>query len=81
MGVIMRLYLCDRLKECSLRLGCSRNGGECSHTSDISHARNGPFKIEEENGRLIIPDNVKAYTHNDGSMYLIEEEEEERSNG
>lgn len=77
MGVIKRLYLCDRMKECSLRLGCSRNGGECSHTTDADHAVNGPFKIEEENGQMIIPDNVKAYTHNDGSVFLVEIEEED----
>ena len=75
MGIIKRLYLCDRKRECAMRRGCSE--GECSHTTDATHAKNGPFKIEEIDGQMIIPDNVKAYTHNDGSVFLVEIEEED----
>ena len=77
MGIINRLYLCDRLKECSLRTGCSRNGGECSHTTDITHARSGGFTLEFRDGQLIIPDNVEAIRNNDGSILLIEREKNE----
>lgn len=73
MGIIKRLFICDRKKECAKRNGCR----ECHHTTDAAHAVNGPFKIEEENGQMIIPDNVKAYTHNDGSVFLVEIEEED----
>ena len=72
MGIIKHLFICDRERGCAARGGCR----ECHHTTDPTHAKNGPFKIEEIDGRLIIPDNVKAYTHNDGSVFMVELEEE-----
>ena len=33
-------YLCDLSKECREDDLCVRNGGTCSHTTDIAHARN-----------------------------------------
>lgn len=55
--------------------GCILNGGECSHTTEQKHAKTGGFTIEERDGDLIIPDNVEAIKHNDGSILLIEREE------
>lgn len=75
MGIIKRFYICDRLKDCRFRIGCSRNGGECSHTTEQKHAKTGGFTIEERDGVLIIPDNVEAIKHNDGDIVLIEREE------
>lgn len=74
MGIFKRLYLCDRMKSCRDRIGCSRNGGECRHTQDIEHAVNGGFTVKEENGELIVPDNVEIFRRNDGNIILIEEE-------
>ena len=75
MGMIKRVYLCDMKKECSDRPGCARNGGECKHTTERSHARNGAFTIEERDGELIIPDNVEVIRRDDGDMILVEVEE------
>lgn len=79
MGIIKRVYICDRLKDCRFRIGCSRNGGECSHTTEQKHAKTGGFTIEERDGVLIIPDNVEAIKHNDGDITLIEREETQRA--
>lgn len=75
MGIIKRLYLCDMLKVCSGAPGCSRNGGECRHTAEMNHARNGAFTIEEKDGTLVIPDNVKIIRGDDGDILLVQEED------
>jgi len=33
------IFPCDFEKECRNSIGCARNGGDCSMTSDITHAR------------------------------------------
>lgn len=48
--------------------------GECRHTQDIEHAVNGGFTVEEENGTLVVPDNVQIFRQDDGNIILIEEE-------
>ena len=79
MGIIKRLYLCDMLKVCSAAPGCSRNGGECRHTAEMNHARNGAFTIEEKDGTLVTPDNVDILKFNDGNIVLIEKEAEKET--
>lgn len=34
------LFICDCKKGCSSSCGCVLNGGPCSHTADISNAKN-----------------------------------------
>ena len=75
MGIFKRVYLCDRMKSCRDRIGCSRNGGECRHTQDREHAKTGGFTVEERDGRLVIPDNVKIFRNDDGDLWLVEEED------
>lgn len=74
MGIIKRLYLCDKKRPCAAT-GCQN--GECNHTTDRKHAKTGGFTIEEKDGELVIPDNVEAIYHNDGSLFLVEHEEGE----
>lgn len=39
-------YICDGQLPCAKEAGCFLNGGDCLHTSDISHAKN--FKSSKE---------------------------------
>lgn len=77
MGKITRLYICDRKAACAERAGCSSPdyAGECHHTTDRSHAKTGGFTVEERDGRLVIPDNVKIIRSDDGDLWLVEEED------
>lgn len=75
MGKITRLYICDRKAACAKSKGCSINGGPCSHTQDREHAKTGGFTVEERDGRLVIPDNVKIIRSDDGDIWLVEEED------
>lgn len=75
MGIIKRLYLCDRNQPCVMSKGCSINGGPCRHTIYSSHAKTGGFTVEERDGHLVIPDNVKIIGSDDGDLWLVEEED------
>lgn len=79
MGIFKRVYICDRKAACAERAGCSSPdyAGECRHTTDRSHAKNGGFTLEEKAGELMLPDNVEVIHANDGSMFLVEHEEGE----
>lgn len=39
-------YICDGQLPCAKEAGCFLNGGNCSHTRDVSHAKN--FKSVKE---------------------------------
>ena len=79
MGKITRLYICDRKAACAERAGCSSPdyNGECRHTTDRSHAKNGGFTLEEKAGELMLSDNVEVIHANDGSLFLVEREDGE----
>lgn len=41
-------FLCDgHIEKCKDHLGCYLNGGECKHTTNISHRLNGPYEWPE----------------------------------
>ena len=45
-------YICDQKAKCCKSIGCIANGGKCSHTCDINHAKNytkTPIITEEKN--------------------------------
>ena len=65
-------YICNCKKECNSGCGCILNGGECSHTTDISFAKNYdevPLVTEDSNF-------INVSDPYNGSRYF-----EEESNG
>lgn len=76
MGIIKCFYICDG-KRCSEKISNWRgNCGECRHTTDKAHALTGGFTISTENGELKCPENARMFRHNDGSIYVVENEPE-----
>ena len=45
----MIAYLCDKKKDCAGSAAC---GSDCNHTTDASHAVNGPCKEPRGNDRF-----------------------------
>ena len=45
-------YICDRKQHCSNMSGCKNCGGDCIHTIDPSHAKNGPCKNPATDSRF-----------------------------
>ena len=78
MGIIKRLYICDKKAACAKLSGCGKPGEEegCHHTSDPKHAKNGAFTIDQQDGEFVVPDAVEILTNADGTIYMIEHEEE-----
>lgn len=33
-------YICNQENECCKKIGCVKNGGECSHTTNIKYSKN-----------------------------------------
>jgi len=45
-------YICNCQMPCSSSVGCTKNGGPCSHTSDVNFAKNYkevPLVMEDSN--------------------------------
>lgn len=57
-------YICNLKRFCNDSCGCIANGGECSHTLDVTFAKNYtevPLVTEDKNFKLISDEEREAY--------------------
>ena len=73
---INKLYLCDGKRCGELKINC----GQCKHTLDVMHAKNGDFDYELIDGEFIVPYNIDVCMGSDGNVLLIEMEVKDECN-
>lgn len=70
-------YLCDGERENCKKRNCYKNGGDCRHTTDISHAMNFERRGKCKNGSFYEKEDV---SRNETSSHGLNKVREKRKN-
>lgn len=72
----MIFYTCDLQDHCSGAAFCSKNGGDCHHTTNAKHAINGECKNPEKEPDRFVSEtyDTKGINGNDTAVYYWEKD-------